>query len=65
MLTKHIDNAEQEMDLPTLCRTVADACPMAMAGLFGSSYPSEESILLGFWADVTMGHDRRFGWGSS
>jgi len=29
------------------------------------TYPSEESILLGFWADVTMGHDRMFGWGSS
>ncbi len=31
----------------------------------GLPYPSEESILLGFWADVTIGHDRRFGWGWS
>jgi hypothetical protein len=28
-------------------------------------YPSEESTLLVFWADVTMGHDRRFGWSSA
>ena len=35
MLSEQIDNAEQEMDLPTLCRAVADASPMPMAGLGG------------------------------
>jgi len=38
MVTEQIDNAEQEMDLPTLCRAVADASPMAMAGLGGSEH---------------------------
>ena len=36
MATEQIDNAEHEMDLPTLCRAVADASPMPMAGLGGS-----------------------------
>jgi signal transduction histidine kinase len=35
MATEQVDNAEQEMDLPNLCRAVADASPMAMAGLGG------------------------------
>jgi two-component system, NtrC family, sensor kinase len=30
------DSGEQEMDLPTHCRAVADASPMPMAGLAGS-----------------------------
>ena len=30
------DSGEQEMDVPTLCRAVADASPMPMAGLGGS-----------------------------
>jgi two-component system NtrC family sensor kinase len=33
--TKQVDNAEKYLDLPTLCRAVADASPMAMAGLGG------------------------------
>src|SRR5665213_883169 len=35
MATEQVDNAGQEMDLPTLCRAVADASPMPMAGLGG------------------------------
>jgi signal transduction histidine kinase len=35
MATEPVDSAEQEMDLPTLCRAVADASPMPMAGLGG------------------------------
>ena len=35
MATEQVDSAEQEMDLPTLCRAVADASPMPMAGLGG------------------------------
>jgi len=38
MTTEPIDNAEQEMDLTTLCRAIADASPMAMAGLGGSQH---------------------------
>jgi hypothetical protein len=36
MATDLADNVENEMDLPTLCRAVADASPMPMAGLGGS-----------------------------
>lgn len=36
MATEQVDHAEQEMDFPTLCRAVADASPMPMAGLGGS-----------------------------
>jgi signal transduction histidine kinase len=36
MATEQLDNAEQGMDLPMLCRAVADASPMPMAGLDGS-----------------------------
>ena len=36
MPTEEVNNVVQEMDLQTLCRTVADASPMAMAGLCGS-----------------------------
>jgi len=35
MATEQVDNVEPEMDLPTLCRAVADASPMPMAGLGG------------------------------
>jgi two-component system, NtrC family, sensor kinase len=35
MATEQVDTAEQEKDLPALCRAVADASPMAMAGLGG------------------------------
>ena len=35
MATEQVDNAEKEMDLPTLCRAVADSSPMPMAGLGG------------------------------
>jgi signal transduction histidine kinase len=35
MATARVDNAEQEMDLPSLCRAVADSSPMPMAGLAG------------------------------
>src|ERR1039457_291729 len=35
MAFEQVDNAEKEMDLPNLCRAVADASPMAMAGLGG------------------------------
>jgi two-component system, NtrC family, sensor kinase len=38
MATETVDSAEQEMDLPTLCRAVADASPMPMAGLDGSGH---------------------------
>jgi signal transduction histidine kinase len=38
METEQSDNAEHEMDLPMLCRTVADGSPMAMAGLDGTSH---------------------------
>jgi len=38
METDVVNNAEQEIDLPTLCRAVADGSPMAMAGLDGSSH---------------------------
>jgi len=38
MATEHVDSAEQEMDLPTLCRAVADASPMPMAGLVGPEH---------------------------
>ena len=36
MATEQVDNVAQEMDFPTLCRAVADASPMPMAGLAGS-----------------------------
>ena len=36
MLTEEVNTAEQKLDLQTLCKTVADASPMAMAGLCGS-----------------------------
>ncbi len=36
MATEQVGNAEQQTDLPTLCRAVADASPMPMAGLGGS-----------------------------
>jgi len=36
MATEQVDNAEQEIDLPTLCHAVADPSPMPMAGLGGS-----------------------------
>jgi two-component system NtrC family sensor kinase len=36
MVTDLVDKAGQEIDLRTLCRAVADASPMAMAGLDGS-----------------------------
>jgi signal transduction histidine kinase len=36
MATEQVDNAEQETDFPILCRAVADASPMPMAGLGGS-----------------------------
>ena len=35
MATESFDDTAQQMDLPTLCRAVADASPMAMAGLSG------------------------------
>jgi two-component system, NtrC family, sensor kinase len=35
MATEQVGNAEQQTDLPTLCRAVADASPMPMAGLGG------------------------------
>ena len=35
MATEQIDNAEHEMDLPVLCRALADASAMAMAALSG------------------------------
>ena len=35
MTTEQVDNAEKELDLPTLCRAVSDASPMPMAGLGG------------------------------
>ena len=38
MATEQVDNAEHEPDLPWLCRAVADASPMPMAGLGGSSH---------------------------
>ena len=38
MVTEQLDSAEQEMDLPTLCRAVADASPMPMAGLGGPAH---------------------------
>jgi two-component system NtrC family sensor kinase len=36
MATEQIVNVAEEMDFPTLCRAVADASPMPMAGLGGS-----------------------------
>jgi len=36
MATEQAESGEQEMDVPTLCRAVADASPMPMAGLGGS-----------------------------
>jgi len=36
MATEQADNAAKETDFPTLCRAVADASPMPMAGLGGS-----------------------------
>ena len=36
MATEQAGNTAQEMDFPTLCRAVADASPMPMAGLGGS-----------------------------
>jgi two-component system NtrC family sensor kinase len=33
MATEQVDNAKQSIDLPSLCRTVADGSPMPMAGL--------------------------------
>ena len=36
MATEPVSNAAREMDFPTLCRAVADASPMPMAGLGGS-----------------------------
>ena len=38
MRTDKVNNVEREVDLQTLCSTVADASPMAMAGLCGSSH---------------------------
>jgi len=38
---------------------------MALQGRESYQYASEETILLVFCSDVTMGHARRFGWGSS
>src|SRR5665213_3011668 len=38
MATEQAGNAAQEMDFPTLCRAVADASPMPMAGLGGPSH---------------------------
>jgi len=35
MATEQLDNTKQEMDLPTLCRAVADASTLPMAGLGG------------------------------
>ncbi len=35
MATELVDNVESEMDLPTLCRAVADSSPMPMIGLGG------------------------------
>ena len=35
MVTEEVDGVVREMDLQTFCRTVADASPMAMAGLCG------------------------------
>jgi len=35
MATEQIDGAEQEMNLATVCRAVADASPLPMAGLGG------------------------------
>src|SRR5450755_1304950 len=36
MATEQAGNTAQELDFPTLCRAVADASPMPMAGLGGS-----------------------------
>ena len=38
MATDQVHNADQEMDLPTLCHTVADDSPMPMAGLSGPAH---------------------------
>jgi signal transduction histidine kinase len=35
MANAQVDKAEQEVDLPSLCRAVADSSPMPMAGLAG------------------------------
>jgi two-component system NtrC family sensor kinase len=35
MATEQVYNVEQQMDLATLCRAVADSSPMPMAGLYG------------------------------
>ena len=35
METEHVDTAAQEVSLPMLCRAVADASPLPMAGLGG------------------------------
>ena len=35
MATEQMDRAEQEMNLATVCRAVADASPLPMAGLGG------------------------------
>lgn len=38
MAIEPVDKARQEIDLPTLCRAVADASPMPMAGLGGHAH---------------------------
>src|SRR5665213_984239 len=38
MATEQVDTVAQEMGLPMLCRAVADASPMPMAGLSGPSH---------------------------
>jgi two-component system NtrC family sensor kinase len=36
MATEKVDTAVEKVDLPTLCRAVADGSPMPMVGLGGS-----------------------------
>src|ERR1700689_434259 len=38
MATEQVGDAERQTDLPTLCRVVADASPMPMAGLGGPAH---------------------------
>ena len=71
MATEPVDNVENEMDLPTLCRAVADSSPMPMVGLAGPLHTlryvnlafclltgkSKDELIGTAFCDVTPGTD--------
>ena len=60
MATEQVDTVEQEIDFPTLCRAVADASPMPMAGL-GGFLPTLRYVIVAFCLLSGKSKDERMG----